>query len=99
MVNLRSRFLDELPPELLEVEDLITTGWERKEKAFFKDQGMEFDDSLLEAGTRILHPHFGEGKIVKKEGFGESTMLVVKFKAGFTKKLMAKYADLEIIGR
>jgi len=99
MINLRSRFLDELPAELLEVEDLITTGWERKEKAFFSDQEMEFDDSLLEPGTRILHPHFGEGEIVKKEGSGEGTRLVVRFKAGFTKKLMAKYADLEIIGR
>lgn len=99
MINLRSRFLDELPPELLEIEDLMSTGWERKEKAFFKDQDMEFDDSLLEAGTRIFHPHFGEGEIVRKEGFGESTRLVVKFKGGFTKKLMAKYADLEIIGR
>ncbi len=99
MVNLRSRFLDELPPELLEVEDFLTTGWDRKEKAFLKDQEMEFDDSLLEAGTRILHPHFGEGRIVKKEGFGESTRLLVRFKAGFTKKLMARYADLEIIGR
>ncbi|MGB2698234.1 MAG: UvrD-helicase domain-containing protein [Candidatus Zixiibacteriota bacterium] len=99
MINLRSRFLDELTPENLEVEDLITTSWERKEKAFSQDQEMEFDDSLLQAGTRVLHPNFGEGKIIKKEGFGESTRLLVKFKAGFTKKLMAKYADLEIIGR
>jgi DNA helicase-2/ATP-dependent DNA helicase PcrA len=97
MINLRSRFLDELPPNLLEVEDLITAGWERKEKLFLQDQ--EFDDSLLQAGIRILHPQFGEGKIIKKEGFGESTRLLVKFKSGFTKKLMAKYADLEIIGR
>jgi len=98
-INLRSRFLDELPSELLQVEDLISAGWERKEKSLFKDQELEFDDSLLEAGTRIFHSSFGEGRIIRKEGFGEGTRLVVKFKAGFTKKLMAKYADLEIIER
>lgn len=99
MVNLRSRFLDELRPELLDVEDLMTTGWERKEKSFLKDQEIEFDDTLLEAGTRIFHTSFGEGRILKKEGFGENTRLLVKFNDGSTKKLMAKYADLEIIGR
>ena len=99
MVNLRSRFLDELPSELLEVEDLIAAGWERKEKLFQQDQEMEFDDSILKAGTRVLHPDFGEGRVIQKEGFGEGTRLLIRFEAGFTKRLLAKYADLEIIGR
>jgi DNA helicase-2/ATP-dependent DNA helicase PcrA len=99
MVNLKSRFLDEIPENLIEVEDFLQKGWEEKgiEKI---EKGKEdyFEDSLLKVGTRVLHPHFGEGKVIKKEGLGENTRVEVQFKTGFIKRLMVKYADLEIIG-
>ena len=99
MVNLRSRFLDEIPENLLEVEDFIPRGWKGKEtEKIKKDEEDYFEDSLLKVGTRVLHPHFGEGKVIKKEGLGENCRVEVQFKSGFIKRLMVKYADLEIIG-
>jgi len=99
MVNLKSRFLDEIPGNLIEVEDFLQRRWKEKEtEKIKKDEEDYFEDSLLKVGTKVLHPHFGEGKVVKKEGLGENTRVEVKFKSGFIKRLMVKYADLEIIG-
>jgi len=52
---------------------------------------------MLQVGTRVIHSHWGEGKIVHREGVGENLTLTVVFRGG-KKKLLAKYADLEIIG-
>jgi len=99
MVNLKSRFLDEIPGNLIEVEDFLQKGWKEKEiEKIKRDKEDFFEDSLLKIGTMVIHPHFGEGKVVKKEGLGENTRVEVKFKSGFIKRLMVKYADLEIIG-
>jgi DNA helicase-2/ATP-dependent DNA helicase PcrA len=104
MTNLRSRFLDEIPEELLEVEDLVSTRWEAFTKpdlerieSFFPETATMYD-SLLQVGTRVIHSHWGEGQIIQREGFGENLKLTVVFKGGVKKKLLAKYADLEILG-
>jgi DNA helicase-2/ATP-dependent DNA helicase PcrA len=104
MTNLRSRFLDEIPEELLQVEDYVSL----RAEVFAKpdlDRVEEFSpetatvyDSLLQVGTRVIHSHWGEGQIVQREGFGENLKLTVIFKGGVKKKLLAKYADLEIVG-
>jgi DNA helicase-2/ATP-dependent DNA helicase PcrA len=103
MVNLKSRFLDEIPTELLAVEDHIS-GKRResldvdmdKVEDFFPDIETGYD-SLLKAGTRVMHSHWGEGQIVHREGAGENLKLTVVFRGGARKKLLAKYANLEIL--
>ena len=104
MTNLRSRFLDEIPEELLEVEDFVSTRWESFAKPdleriepFFPETATGYD-SLLQVGTRVIHSHWGEGQIIQREGFGENLKLTVVFRGGVKKKLLAKYADLEIVG-
>jgi DNA helicase-2/ATP-dependent DNA helicase PcrA len=104
MTNLRSRFLDEIPEELLEVEDFVSTRWETSAKPdldrieeFFPETATVYD-SLLQVGTRVIHSHWGEGQIIQREGFGENLKLTVVFRGGVKKKLLAKYADLEIMG-
>ena len=104
MTNLRSRFLDEIPEELLQVEDHVSTRAEAFAKAdlgriedFLPDTANVYD-SLLQVGTRVIHSHWGEGQIIQREGFGENLKLTVVFRGGTRKKLLAKYADLEIVG-
>ena len=104
MINLRSRFLDEIPEELLEVEDYVSPRGESFAKAdlerietFFPETATVYD-SLLQVGTRVIHSHWGEGQIIQREGFGENLKLTVVFRGGVKKKLLAKYADLEIVG-
>jgi DNA helicase-2/ATP-dependent DNA helicase PcrA len=104
MMNLKSRFLDEIPEELLEVEDYT---YHRKEsfermdldrvESFLPQAGTDYD-SMLKVGTQVIHSHWGEGKIVHREGAGENLTLIVVFRGGIRKKLLAKYADLEIVG-
>jgi DNA helicase-2/ATP-dependent DNA helicase PcrA len=104
MTNLRSRFLDEIPEKLLQVEDYVSPTAEAFAKAdleriedYFPETATLYD-SLLQVGTRVIHSHWGEGQIIHREGFGENLKLTVVFKGGMKKKLLAKYADLEIVG-
>ncbi len=96
MTNLKSRFLDEIPEKLLEIEDLL--GFEKEIDIEIRDREESIEDSLLKVGTLVLHPYFGEGKVIKKQGTGENMRVEVKFRAGFVKRLMVKYAELEILG-
>jgi DNA helicase-2/ATP-dependent DNA helicase PcrA len=104
MTNLRSRFLDEIPEELLQVEDHVSARAEAFAKAdlgrieTFSPDTANVYDSLLQVGTRVIHSHWGEGQIIQREGFGENLKLTVVFKGGIKKKLLAKYANLEIVG-
>jgi DNA helicase-2/ATP-dependent DNA helicase PcrA len=104
MINLKSRFLDEIPGELLRIEGYIRDIKERFSDEADSDQigAFTFDsdhpyDSMLKIGTTVLHPQWGEGVILDREGSGENLILVVIFRNGIKKKLMAKYACLEII--
>jgi DNA helicase-2/ATP-dependent DNA helicase PcrA len=104
MINLKSRFLDEIPGELLQIE-----GYIRDDKERFSDDAdsdhikcFTFDsdhpyDSMLKIGATVLHSQWGEGVILDREGSGENLIVVVIFRNGIKKKLMAKYACLEII--
>ena len=104
MINLKSRFLDEIPEELLQVEDHVSVRAEAFARAdlgrieTYSPDTANVYDSLLQVGTRVIHSHWGEGQIIQREGYGENLKLTVVFKGGIKKKLLAKYADLEIVG-
>jgi DNA helicase-2/ATP-dependent DNA helicase PcrA len=104
MLNLMSRFLEEIPSELLESRDLVsgredlpTQTDSNRIQSFMPDSSTSYD-SMLQVGVRIIHSHWGAGQIVHREGSGENLTLVVIFRGGVKKKLLAKYADLEVIG-
>ncbi len=46
-------------------------------------------------GMRIKHSEFGEGKILEVSGAADDLKVIVQFDAGFWKKLLVKYANLE----
>ncbi|KPK99689.1 MAG: hypothetical protein AMJ91_06825 [candidate division Zixibacteria bacterium SM23_73_3] len=104
MMNLESRFLDEIPQNLLEIEDHLfykkdhfpSVDLSRIEP--FSLESAPAYDTMLQVGTRVIHSHWGEGRIVHRQGAGENLTLTVIFSGGIKKRLLAKYADLEIIG-
>ncbi len=55
------------------------------------------DSSPYSIGTSVIHPVFGNGKIIEKSGAGDNLKLVVLFGNGQWKKLLAKYANLTIV--
>ena len=57
----------------------------------------EVDLSIYKAGQRIYHKKFGEGTINYVEEEGEDAKVDINFDKVGHKRLMAKYAGLEII--
>ena len=49
------------------------------------------------AGIRIFHKKFGEGTITKTEPEGEDLKVDIDFDKAGHKRLMARFANLEII--
>ncbi len=96
--NLPSRFLDEIPPEVLQVQD----PWESRgapSTAFHEHQHEHQEDEpfvdRLYPGARIRHPDFGIGVIRERSGSGDDLKVVVRFNGAGEKKLLVKYAQLE----
>ena len=56
-----------------------------------------FDISKYKEGQRIYHKKFGEGTINKIEEEGEDYKLDISFDKAGHKRLMAKFANLEVI--
>jgi len=51
----------------------------------------------LEVGCSVRHPSFGEGVILSVEGAGDAMRVSVNFRRAGTKRLLLKYAALEMI--
>ncbi len=52
----------------------------------------------LPAGTRVRHPTFGIGIVRRSEGRGDAEKLSVQFGRAGMKKLIRRFANLEIVG-
>ncbi|TVQ70976.1 MAG: hypothetical protein EA363_06820 [Balneolaceae bacterium] len=58
----------------------------------------ESEGGAWRPGMAVIHPKFGAGKILQCEGQGENTRLTVFFKNAGQKKLVARLANLTVIG-
>jgi DNA helicase-2/ATP-dependent DNA helicase PcrA len=108
VLSVPSRFIQEIPEELLDVYDLRSyrpavappsrspgTAAEMAVSGYhYEYEGEEF----LRVGRLVEHPTFGRGKIVKAEGFGDSLRLEIMFSGLGVKKIMAKFARLKVVG-
>jgi len=111
--SIPSRFIKEVPPELVDVSDYRT---QRRYAATSEQPSFlppdrrqvtqepgelqyEFEDEHgFKPGRVVMHPTFGRGKILQVDGFGESTRLQIMFSGLGVKKIMAKYAKLKVVG-
>lgn len=55
-------------------------------------------DSNLVVGNIVMHERFGKGQIMSIEGVGADKKAEIKFDVGGLKKLLLKFAKLQIIG-
>ncbi len=109
--NPRSRFIDEIPSELVDLGYIPKPDGEptmQKKKPvisqeFFKkaalasDIGRSESSEQFEVGDRVKHYNFGEGEIISVKPMGADVMYEIIFDTVGTKKLMATYAKLRKI--
>ncbi len=88
-----SRFLAEIPPELLE-------GLEPEEEDDPVDStGARASAPEFRAGDRVEHEHFGHGVVERVAGSGINARVTVDFHSAGTRVLLVQYARLRMVGR
>jgi ATP-dependent DNA helicase UvrD/PcrA len=70
----------------------------RTEVDYSFSQEPEVGAGSLAIGTRVRHPQFGTGVVRRREGSGEGTKLTVQFERAGLKKLLLRFAPLEVVG-
>jgi DNA helicase-2/ATP-dependent DNA helicase PcrA len=55
-------------------------------------------DSGLTVGNIVMHERFGKGEILNLEGAGADKKAEIKFEVGGIKKLLLRFAKLDVIG-
>jgi len=92
--NVPSRFIAEVPPELIEpVRAAVQIS--RPAAVTPAIQSSEYELPGLKIGQRVKHARFGEGIIIDAEGRGEHARIQVKFDQHGAKWLVASFAKLE----
>jgi len=95
-----SRFIGDIPEELLEVKMRKTsrrfTDVDHTRKVFVPNspRGTGGKASRLKEGEVVLHKIFGKGRVLEVRGSGDSAKLTISFTGGIVKKFIAKYANL-----
>ncbi len=96
--NLASRFLDEIPAELVRWEHDHYGSAPQLVKAASRDNVRSPGSHPLldlDPGDRVLHPKFGMGKVVTTAGEGESAEASIDFGSAGVKRLLLRYAPVE----
>ncbi|WP_339653409.1 UvrD-helicase domain-containing protein [Flavobacterium frigidarium] len=60
--------------------------------------GPNLFDNNLSAGNIVMHERFGRGQIINIEGVGADKKAEIKFEVGGLKKLLLRFAKLDVIG-
>jgi DNA helicase-2/ATP-dependent DNA helicase PcrA len=103
--NDRSRFVDEIPAELLHEIGNQAQKWETARQRVEEMQApprapsprevhVEYEDGLR-VGARVRHASFGVGTVQRVEGSGDGQKATVFFNTVGRKKLLLKFAGLE----
>ena len=93
MPAVQSRFIHELPEELVSVETGTASGY--SEKIYSKPtESRSSSSDEFAIGDHVEHKLFGKGKILAVEGRGDTAKLTILFSGNVRKKLIAKYAKL-----
>ena len=105
--NPASRFLDEIPPELLDYrrEEPASTSWSGRSAPASTARPMSFGRPeptggtrpvvSLSPGERVMHKTFGLGTVVETSGVGERAEATIDFGSAGVKRLLLRYAPVE----
>ena len=55
-------------------------------------------DNKLTVGNVVMHERFGKGEVINLEGVGADKKAEIKFEVGGIKKLLLRFAKLDVIG-
>lgn len=88
-----SRFIDEIPSELL--NDIRMRGSVTEALFSRSNTSPKGEDGELVLGQRVRHAKFGEGTILNLEGNGSHMRIQVNFEKAGSKWLVAQYANLQ----
>src|SRR5439155_16689814 len=93
--NPASRFLGEIPEELIDVlreaESPRTRGWNGWDS---KHRSPDRHVIRVSRGDRVAHEAFGAGEVVEVVGAGEDAEVIVRFDDEGEKRLILAYANL-----
>ncbi len=94
--TLASRFLEELPPHL--IEGLSTAGDDEFDDDEDADDAMP-STAVFAPGDYVEHAHFGRGQVETVSGSGINARASVRFAGHGTKQLILQYAKLQPVQR
>jgi DNA helicase II / ATP-dependent DNA helicase PcrA len=93
-----SRFIEELPPELVEeIRPRVKVARPAIGVARFREPAPEAAAPGIRLGARVRHGRFGDGVILSLEGNGPQARVQVNFENQGSKWLMLAYANLEAV--
>ncbi|QYJ67667.1 UvrD-helicase domain-containing protein [Flavobacterium litorale] len=61
-------------------------------------QGNNATDTKLAVGNVVMHERFGKGQVLNLEGVGGDKKAEIKFEVGGIKKLLLRFAKLDVVG-
>ncbi|HEV8607906.1 MAG TPA: UvrD-helicase domain-containing protein [Tepidisphaeraceae bacterium] len=95
-----SRFLTEMPLELLEIIDHAEAGLggDRASERRMAEMESQRLSSQFHRGQTVRHPQFGLGKISDISNLGQQTRAIIEFQKFGRKTLILQYARLEPVG-
>ncbi|RKY89253.1 hypothetical protein DRQ09_01690 [candidate division KSB1 bacterium] len=96
-VSLPSRFLNDIDMNLVNIIEMESSSRNDIEYRRKKEITVPKAEESFEKGQLVKHPTFGIGEIIEKSGEGEELRLLVTFEGNITKKLLVKYARLELL--
>jgi DNA helicase-2/ATP-dependent DNA helicase PcrA len=70
----------------------------RRLKPVSTPSGPNLFDNKLAVGNIVMHERFGKGEIVNLEGAGGDKKAEIRFEVGGIKKLLLRFAKLDVIG-
>ncbi len=87
------------PPKYLKQDQPVSSANIRRLKPVSSNSGSSnVVDSNLNVGNIVMHERFGKGQIVNIEGIGADKKAEIRFDVGGLKKLLLRFAKLEVIG-
>lgn len=89
-INAPSRFLDDIPQDLIENSDKPLPSF-LKRKAALSESGAAGTRAVFKGGEKVRHKQFGDGIVISSQG----DIITVAFKQAGLKKLSASLAPIE----
>jgi len=90
--------VDGIPPKKYGDEPVSSLNIRKLKPVGKAPSNINLFDSKLTIGNVVMHDRFGKGEIINLEGIGADKKAEIKFEVGGIKKLLLRFAKLDVIG-